>query len=77
MSATATEAWAQERKAYPLSAYSAGYDRALAEASKVIAGEIENNLDLLRSFAPDATPELIAHLIRTLGTARGSSGADD
>lgn len=76
MSEIAEEAWRQERKSHPLSAYVAGYDRALADAAKVIASQIETNLDLLRSFAPDKTPELIAHLVRTLGAERLGSGND-
>lgn len=66
MSKSAGDAWMKERKAYPMEAYIAGFNRGQEDAAKKIADLIDGNTDLLKSFAGERTPEMIVHLLRHL-----------
>jgi hypothetical protein len=46
--------------------FDAGFTRGQDDAASKIAELIEGNVDLLKSFAGERTPEMIVHLLRHL-----------
>lgn len=58
------------------SSFDAGWSAGQDDAATKIADLLDKHTPLIKSFAGDRAPELIAHLVRTLAPIRGNAAHD-